>query len=591
MLIVLAAGCAESAPDDASAIRTVHTVAIEDPKRGIFQITSRFSGLTGNVLEVALPRWTPGYYTLVSYGNGIRKMRATDAAGRPIPMRTVDVQRWRLELGDRSEATVEFQVAGDVLALNRPRITDEWAVFTGTQTFLQPIGYADAGSSLRLRLPADWKVATPLEHVDGGLFRAANYHELVDTPFFLGSFDRKDFTIDGKPHFIAAVPRGTLSDPQLDTIAEVAALVAETQKAVFGDSLPYDRYGYMWVFASPEEGLGGGLEHASSFLALSGRWQPSWSARGLGYLIAHEYFHLWNPKRLRPIGMHPYDYQEENPSPLLWMAEGVTSYYTILTLLRAGEWDRQQFLDVWPRLIEAVEINPARPTLSMTDASVSTWRNFDVPSAELFSYYPAGQVMGALLDLMILDDTNGRYGLDTVLGRLWDETGPAGLAYDMGELLAAILEVTGRDYGSFFERHVFGTEPPTYAEIFAPAGYDLAVRRDSTGDIGAGLRRLEGGAYEVRWTWRGSPARAAGLENGDIIVSLENGERYDPLALAAYIGERVTLNVRRDGSVMSVPVWIERGTAVEVRLAPMSDVDERQMRIREAWLGAGDIAP
>lgn len=563
-----------------------HRVTIVDPDRKIFAVVSNFSGLDGDSLEVALPRWTPGYYALVPYANSLRKLRAVDGDGNHLTVRSVGIQRWRILLHGAESAEVSFQVGGDTLGLNRARIATDWAVFTGTQLFLHPLGREEGGATVLFELPPGWNVATSLARGNGPLeYDAGSYDELADTPFFLGHFQRKDFTIDGVPHFISVIPDTALSTSELDTVSSVAASIANEQKKLFGDSLPYQRYGYMLVFQPVETGLGGGIEHGSSFLGISGTWTPKRSARGLGYLIAHEYFHLWNPKRLRPRDMQPYDYQHENPTPLLWVAEGITNYYTVLTMLRTGHWDRDRFLRVWPRLIQAIEENPARATVSIADASVSTWRNFDVPSAELVSYYPGGEVLGALLDLLVLNDTGGRAGLDEVLSTLWHEGGPNGSAYDTDDLIRTIEDLTGRDYRAFFERYVSGTYSPAYADIFALAGFDLDIKRRQVGDIGAGLTSLESGGYKVEWIWPVSPAAAAGLEVGDILMTTENGRSLSPAALARYSGKRVAIRFRRGGQDLETLCWVEDGTAWEVHLSELASPSEAQLRVREAWLG------
>ncbi|HYD54288.1 MAG TPA: hypothetical protein VEA99_16755, partial [Gemmatimonadaceae bacterium] len=327
--------------------RVLHTVEVRDPATRAFHVTSRFlrvDQLPQRWIDLALPTWTPGWYVIEDYAKHVRRLEFTDGRGKRLPWYMTDRSTWRVDTRGASEVQARFEYEAVALGLNQARITDDWAFFTGTQLFLEPVGYTQWASSVRFARPDGWRLLTSLRDTDDSLtFTAANYHELVDATTQMGRFDAKRFEVDGKPHWFIAAPAGALSGAQLDTMADHAARIARVQARVFAGTLPYPKYLYHYFFLPAETNAGGGLEHANSHVSIVGPLGDA-SPTAFSGLLAHEFFHLWNVKRLRPAEMWPYDYSDENVTPNLWVSEGFTNYYASMTLLRAGLQDRARFL-------------------------------------------------------------------------------------------------------------------------------------------------------------------------------------------------------------------------------------------------------
>jgi predicted metalloprotease with PDZ domain len=307
-------------------------------------------------------------------------------------------------------------------------------------------------------------------------FTAADYDTLVDSPTEMGRFDATRFEIKGKPHWLVTTPAGFFSKEKTERFTSILTRIAEVQAAIFGD-MPYEKYVYFYFFARAESNAAGALEHSNSFVAFAPATetvQPEW----LMGTAAHEFFHTWNVKRMRPAEMWPYDYSREMETPLLWVSEGFTNYYTNLSLLRAGLINREQFLETVARAINGVESNPARAYISPADASTSTWLGYDTPQPFEISYYTQGQNLGALLDLSIIHDTEGAARLDDVMRALYKDFYLRGRGFSTDDMLAAIKRLTRRDYREFYRRYVWGVEVPPYDEILGYGGYRVEKAED-----------------------------------------------------------------------------------------------------------------
>ncbi|HWP44483.1 MAG TPA: hypothetical protein VNO14_14655, partial [Blastocatellia bacterium] len=242
----------------------------------------------------------------------------------------------------------------------------------------------------------------------------------------------------------------------------------------------YEKYIYFYFFLPAESNASGALEHENSHVAFA---PPGNLAipENMTVLASHEFFHTWNVKRIRPREMWPYDYSRENETPLLWVSEGFTTYYSFVAVYRAGLIDRARFLEALASAINRFESNEARAYISPADASTSTWIGYDTPVAFGISYYTQGNVLGALLDLSILNDTRGRSGLDDVFRALYRDFYLKNRGFSTEDLLATINRISGRNYAEFFRKHVWGVEVPDYDRVLGYAGYRLETKVSEAG--------------------------------------------------------------------------------------------------------------
>ena len=582
-------------------LRAEYTVEVKPAER-MFHVTVRFSHVSGQSLEVALPVWTPGVYSTKNYQVNMRRFTTSDSAGHRLLAPRSAPSAWRVETQGQTTIVIEFDYLANDLTENGAGITPEYAVFTGTQLFLEPVGHRQIPSTVRFIVPAGWSIVSALHDTpDSSVFTASNYDELVDAPAILGSVAVTRFEVDGKPHFIARAPASAQFPDIANKVSDLRKIIA-TERAIFG-SLPYDKY----VFFSAADLEGGALEHGNSYLA----------SHLSTINAAHEFFHLWNVKRIRGAEMWPYDYSRVRPGPSLWVAEGVTSYYERLVGYRAGF---RQFADA-PRdgignvaedtidaargggememlrelsfRIGALEGSTERRFISPADASISAGSADAGPN-----YYTSGAVLGVLLDISILRDTDGKRSLDDVMRTLYSRFYLRGRGYTMPDLANIVSEVAGRDYTGFFRRYVTGTEDFPIDSVFADAGYRITRSTRTLGVLG-GI--INAGAVPLgrRVNVGGGPQSAAGragIVRGDIITAVDGVPIHQiPLAglygrnwiggrFLGRAGERVILTVMRDTTQRQVTVTLGSVQDHNLKIEHDPAATPAQLATRAAWL-------
>jgi predicted metalloprotease with PDZ domain len=566
------------------ALRIDYTVSIASVEGQLFHVTTNVKNINQPRLDLSLPTWTPGWYTVENYFKNVLRFAVTDAKGNRIQSEMIRKQTWRVETRGLDSIRVEFDYKASVLALNQAKIATDFAFFTGTELFLEAIGHRAAPITVRFALPPDWKIISALKETsDAMAFTAPDYDTLVDAPTEMGKFDVTQFQVEGKPHYLVTTPVAALAKDKAAQFTAMLAKVANTQSAIFG-GLPYEKYVYFYFFARPESNAGGALEHLNSFVAFA--FTPAPEAM-IG-TASHEFFHLWNVKRIRPAGMWPYDYSREDETPLLWVSEGFTNYYGSIALYRAGLNTRQRFIESVERAINGVESNEARGYISPADSSVSTWVGYDTPVAFGISYYTQGQNLGALLDLSILHDTAGASGLDDVMRALYRDFYQKGKGFTTEDMIGIISRLTKRNYADFFGKYVSGVEVPPYGAILGYAGYQAQASSRTSPTIGVGLDRSSEGVRITRIVPSGQAAKA-GLRTGDVVVTADGADvRRDPQALLAKLSERIggsiKLSIKRGAQELASDV--EVGTRIEssYKLVELPNPTPDQIKIREAWL-------
>jgi predicted metalloprotease with PDZ domain len=590
LLLLAALACASAARAQEDRLRVDYTVEVANAGAHLFHVTTDVRGVRDAQIDLALPAWTPGWYTVENYAKNILRMRFTDGKGRELRHQLTRKQTWRVETNGAREVRIEFDYLANVLALNQAKVTTDFAFFTGTQLFLEPIGHRDAPSSVRFKAPEGWQIVSALKETsDPNVFTAPDYDTLVDSPTELGRFDVTRFEVEGRPHFFVSTPAGAYSKEKRDRLAPMLARIVEAERAVF-DDLPYDKYVYFYFFAAAESNASGGLEHHNSHVVVGGRSRDP-EPEALTSIAAHEFFHLWNVKRLRPAEMWPYDYSREQETPSLWVSEGFTNYYGSLARYRAGLATREEFLQSVAGAISGVEQNPARAFVSPSDASVSTWLCYDTPCAFQISYYTQGQNLGALLDLSIRHDTANARGLDDVMRALYDERYKCGRGFTPEDFVSTVGRVAGRDYRDFFRRYAVGTEVPPYDQIFGYAGYRLDRATSRQPSLGASFNAGESG-LEVTDLAPEGPAARAGLQRGDVITKIDGAALRSSAgggvslagALANRIDQTVRITVRRGGGEKTLDVKVGSRETGGYKLVEVSNPTPEQSKVREGWL-------
>ncbi len=558
-----------------------YTVAVADTDKQLFHITTDIKNIDQPTLNLSLPTWAPGWYTVENYFKNVLRFRITDASGKVLPHTMSRKQTWNVDTKGIKQIRIDYDYQATVLALNQAKITKDFAFFTGIELFLQAEGHRNEPSTVHFKIPAGWDLISALKQTsDPMTFTAADYDTLVDAPTEMGKFDVTKFEVEGKPHYFVATPAGAFSAEKAVKFTEMQAKIARTDSAIFG-GLPYEKYVSFYFFASPESNASGALEHLNSFVSFAPSGDVATPEMIIG-TAAHEYFHLWNVKRIRPAEMWPYDYSRENETPLLWVSEGFTNYYAAVARYRAGILTLENFLASVAGAAGGVEGEDARNYISPAESSVSTWAGYDTPVAFGISYYTQGQNLGALLDLSIRNDTNGTAGLDDVMRALFNEHYKKGRGFTTEEMIGHINRITKKDYHEFYRKYVFGTDVPNYDQIFGYAGYTLGKKAEQTPVLGFNGRFRSGGVA-VNSVEPGSGAAVGGLKVGDIIMKID-GKPVAGFQIGSLAGKTASFTVKRDGGEVVLPVAVGSRAFTNYNLVANPNASPQQMTVRNAWL-------
>jgi predicted metalloprotease with PDZ domain len=590
LLAVIVCAFASVASAQGDQLRVDYTVEVASTGGHLFHVTADVKNLHDSRIDLSLPTWTPGWYTVENYAKNILRFKVTGSTGRPLGHWMTKKQTWRVFVGDHKQIKIEFDYFANVLALNQAKITNDYAFFTGTQLFLEPVGHRASPSSVRFKVPEGWQIVSALKETsDPNVFTAPDYDTLVDSPTEMGRFDVVRFEVEGKPHVFVSTPAGAFPKEKGERLAPMLSKIVEAERAVFGE-LPYEKYVYFYFLMQSESNASGGLEHNNSHVAVGvGARNPA--PEQLTGLAAHEFFHLWNVKRLRPAEMFPYDYSREQETPSLWVSEGFTNYYGSLSTYRAGLRQKEDFLQSVAGAAGGVEGNDARGYISPSDASVSTWLCYDTPCAFQISYYTQGQNLGALLDLSIRHDTNNAHNLDDVMRALYTDFYKRGRGFTPDDFVNAFGKLAGRDYRDFFNAYVLGTQVPPYDQIFGYAGYRLEKSARNVPYLGVSFNATEQG-LEVTDIAPDAAAARAGLVKGDVITALDDTRlRATPgggfsLAnlLQGKIDQTIRLGVKRGTDEKTLEAKVGSRELADYKLVEVANPTPEQLKVREGWL-------
>jgi predicted metalloprotease with PDZ domain len=585
VLIAAAFAYRPVAAQSATSLGADYTVEVKDTAAHLFHVTATFRNVHQPRLQLPLPIWTPGWYTLEYYAKNVRRFTVSDGAGKRLAAPLLRAQTWNVDTHGVSTVVAEFDYFANVLYLNQAKITSTFAFFTGTQLFLEPIGHRNARSLVRFVVPAGWRIATALaETADPAVYGAPDYDTLVDAPTWLGAFALYQFDVTGKRHFLVFDSGAHFPPDSLRHHAERLATIVRTEAAIFG-GLPYDKYLFFSLPESAESPGGDALEHANSMVSCC--WRPT--ALGVDEGHAHEFFHLWNVKRIRPAELWPYDYSRPIDTPSLWVSEGITDYYAAKTMYRAGFTSGNGFLASLLETIVRYDRQPERGFVSLSDASRSTWRAY---LHEPISYYAGGNIAGALLDVSILRDTHGRHGLDDVMRELYNRFYQRNRGFTPEELIRTVSAVAGRDYGDFFRRYIDGVEVPPYDSIFGYAGLRLTDHGQVLSYLGMMTSvTAQGRRVDVVGPPQYHGAAAiAGLRAGDVLLGMDSVpidrvpfEGGYAIRIRPGDNRRVVFTILRDTSRIEVPLVLRPGPPA-TRLEDDSAATAGQIAVRRAWL-------
>ena len=566
------------------------TVSMERPTAHYDPVVIRAEGLKGETQDFKMPVWTPGYYRVMDYAKNVKDFKAEDGAGRPLAWEKTAKNAWRVRAGKAPAIVVSYDVYAFARFCADSYLGDDGGFITPAGVFMHVAGHLKDPVTLTVRPDPAWeRVSTGLEEVPGRpfSFTAPDFDTLYDCPLLIGSQEVLAFEAAGRPHTVAAYDLGSFDRAKftgdLKKIVEAAA-------ALMGD-LPYRHYTFLIIGPG-----GGGLEHMNSTAVALDPASLS-NARGYqGWLsfIAHEYFHLFNVKRIRPLALGPFDYDRENTTNMLWFSEGVTVYYEFILLNRAGLMTRGEVLERLGSTIAGYENAPGRRHQPATLSSFDTWTGFfgrgEHAANTSISYYDIGCGLGLLLDLRIREASEGRSSLDDVmrtLYRTFDKEKKRG--FSDREIREVCERAAGVPLDEIFDVYAATVREWDYAKYLSWAGLAVDLEpHPATGPwFGASTRDRSGGAV-ISSVEHDSPAALAGLSAEDEILALD-GKRVDQRSLSGALGglkpgDKIKVLYSRRGGVRETEVVLGTKTERSFKITPLAGPTARQKALLDGWL-------
>ncbi len=579
-----------------------YSVTIADPSQHLARVELRIPDLSelGDHVDLCMAAWCPGSYLVRDYARWVRQVEVTDGTGASLEVRKIDKQTWRVDLAGASELVVRYRVYGYDLSVRTNHIDETHAFLHGPATWLYVDALRAHAAEVRVHLPAesDWYVATGLPvSVSGEGYVAADLDELFDCPIHAGASVVREFEAAGRPTRLVLwgdEPRGGYAD--LDRLVGDLTAVMDAHAARFGGA-PYDSYTFLLMLAPNAYG---GLEHKTSSANLHTPYAfgSRKSYDGLLELLSHEYFHVWNGKRIYPEGLGPFDYAREAYTRCLWVVEGLTSYLDRYTLRVAERMSAKIYLEKLTEEWGRLQTQPGRHVHSLQDSSHDAWIKLYKPDPSnintTISYYLKGGLVALALDLEIRRRTEGARSLTDVLTTLWREHGATNVAYPESQVQALFEAGAGLCLAEFFERFVRGTEDPDLQTELSHVGlclvgtHDKAALADDHEPVWIGIT-LRSGGRRIASVIDGGPA-ASRLAPDDEILAVDGFKVGGESAIKQRLAERapgaaVELALFRRGRLVLVTVKVAPAPPSRWEISSAEAPTDAQKDRYRAWLG------
>lgn len=562
----------------ADGVSVEYDLEIGEPNTGLYAVTMTIEGLNESVVRVVMPAWAPGAYRIEDYARNVESFLASTVDGRSLEWQKTDKQTWEIRKPPAEDVRVTYQVFSSGL-------TPVMADMAGPATFMYLDGHKHVPVELRYDVPSGWNIYTGLAGEEG-LYRAADYDVLIDAPAFIGSPRVVEFSYQGERY------RLVFSDPEIrfdedKLVDDVRSIVAEAIE-IFG-STPFEDYTFLFR-VNPGPGSGG-LEHLNSTRITVGRNDLTNDDRyeRFLYVVAHEFFHLWNVKRIRPEVLGPFDYTREAYTRLLWVSEGITSYYGRLLLRRAGILSEEEYLESLSAQIGAFQSNPGRFLMSNEEASWNTWLSGDNAENNSISYYTKGEIAGLLLDLELRSRTAGQRTLDDVMRYLMNNWAARGAGIPEDGVLQALETVSGTEFDDVYRELARDRGEPDYDRYLSAAGLELSSEAgERTLYMGVRIQPAQRNRPRIVGIVTDGPAARAGLARGDVLLSLDGRPvTMDSLTTelnSNSLGDEVQVLFQRDDQEMEVTLVPVENPQTRWALVERDDATAIQREIRSAWL-------
>lgn len=505
-----------------------YRVSFEKPFTHYCEVEISIENIKQDSVIFSMPVWTPGSYLVREFARNVDKVTSTGVDGKELFTEKINKSSWKVDTAGQDQISFSYRVYCNELTVRTSEINSDHAFLSSSGVFMFVRGYEDKKCILKIELPAEWKkISTGLEKVSDNIFSAENYDVFIDSPVEIGNQNILEFEINEIKHYICLTGKGNYNE---NVLVSDFKRIAEEEIKLLGGEIPYKSYTY--IIHLVEKG-GGGLEHLNSFVVQMGRWNFSDEKlykKFLG-LVSHEYFHLWNVKRIRPAALGPFDYNKENHTKSLWVAEGWTSYYDNLILRRCGLIDNKDYFEFVDVEVNDIMRFEGRFNQSLSDSSFDTWIKFYRKDENFnntqVSYYTKGALVTLMLNIEIIKSTNTEKSLDDVIRMLYDDYKKDSSKGFTDERVNEVCEIVcGKNLDEFWKLYINGTAELPLGSYLAECGLELVNENESAQcslDIEA---KSENGKYIISKVFAGGSAYESGLNAKDEIIAV-NGIRID----------------------------------------------------------------
>jgi predicted metalloprotease with PDZ domain len=576
-----------------------YRISLSKRSEHVVRVEAHFPATASMSRDVQLPVWN-ALYQVRDFAQYVRRVYAHTDSNWPLAVRALDKTTWHVD-GDGA-FTFEYEILADTPGPFDAQVNDEHAFLNLAEICVYLTGARDRMVVIKfVDFPSNWQIATSLEEFGPGFpsskfsllektFGAASYDQMADSPVEMGLFKEQRFR-DTDTTWYRVVVDADPSDYDLAAVANMAHKIAITETEWMQDRVDSLTFGYTFIYHFPRRPAGGGMEHAYSTAIDSSADRVKANPLSLADVTAHEFFHLWNVKRIRPQSLEPVDYTKEQYTRALWFSEGVTSTVADFIRVRAGYLDEKGFLAELAADIRQLESRPARLTHSVEEASLDAWLEkypaYELPERSI-SYYNKGEIVGMLLDLQMRESSSGKKSLRDLFHWMNEHYARQGKFFpDSAGVQKAAEAVTGASFGDFFARYVAGIDPIPYDKFFATVGLRLQRQTIVAADAGFHTVRHPGKPATVTYVAPGSEAERAGLRNGDTILEV-NGRASEFLPeteiSSMRVGDTVNLRVANAGGQRHIKFKVGARPVETYTLAEREDATPAQRSRRAAWI-------
>jgi len=568
-----------------------YQLSMPDPHTHYFEVDMTVKNYKTESFIVKMPVWAPGSYLIREFGKSVEAVKAVDGNGKEIAVQKMTKNTWKVLSKKAKKVTVSYKVYAFELSVRTSYIDESHGYVNGTSIFMFLEDHMNKGGELTVKPYKTWKqINTGLPILNGNKWTRSfsNYDVLVDSPIEIGNQEIFEFEAAGVNHIVAMYGQGNYD---IDMLKSDMARVIESSTNVFNTNPNKE---YTFIIHNLTTGSGG-LEHLNSTTLQVNRWTyagPKY--KNFLSLVAHEYFHLWNVKRIRPIELGPFNYEKENYTSLLWIMEGFTSYYDELLLLRSDFYNRDLYLNKLVSTITRVENQPGNKVLSVAQSSLDAWVKLYRPNENSYnttiSYYSKGQLVAAMLDLKIIHATSGEKSLDDVMVYLYQEYYvKQKRGFTPAEAKKALEKIAGESLDQFFEDHINGTKTIDYNKYLSYVGLEINDIKAKLKKPSLGVRTSgDDGRVVISSVTRNTTAYESGLSAKDEIIAIDENrvskKNLSQLIGLYNVGDDVDITIARDNLIMTINVVLKADPSLDYKMSMLPSPTADQRRALEKWL-------